>query len=1056
MLPKRRLPAAVMLLLQLTPLAASNRPPRLRAAALPPPPDPFASSQRRRVLQIGVAESHTPLQPSNAEAQTWAIWEGGVDRRDDAALRHLRGGVSTPAAPVGDTFASSDSFFASVVASAPPLQPLSTPLAVEGAGLSHAAGADVVSAIIPAVVGAPAAPATDTGTIGGPLLVAIGATSTYDECVEICAALSPARKLCAYNEYCPNGIGAPPAFGAVGSDTWAPVARGDGITNDWVQLADLRTEEGGNLLLCQTHSAVWGFPEWGTVAEARTWRSQAYCCTPPTGVAWGSATSFTRLVPGLDRLVAGVTFAGDAPAATSSSPPTYAVEGAGLSRTVGADVASLNSLLTTIASDAPAAAAAAAGLVPAAAAGHAAPPLIAERRFDVAPAREIVRDDRVESTLRAQVKTERAQLKRNMNMQAFEELEAIELRSVVEASSGADRIVLLAAQETTAEKEETLQENEWQLENKLAQHEFDAEKREAILELRHFESTDVNDPATEAKERDLMRQLKLDNGQTVEGETLLTEVRDFLARDEVRELRRTLELIRIKKESGATAEVMGALRMERKAEVEEAVTLMSHAASSRAWSSGGVSTTLDVVKQKFDDGAVGQRAAARDNLLDAHPLKEVLYSKTRGSRPSSPSQAVRVEPWWVPGQCAALAASPPAAILALRDAHALALGGRGIGMMTAEMLSGASTNNRREMTELGFVVAYLTGRSFLLDEELNSDFWVYDRADFEIAVPILDGNAVAKGAAKYGTNGRATRGLPVKGLGGVTRKEGMKSMNLKQWISELMRPEYTAAPLLTTHLQWGSPTFILQLDRTIMGESRADLEAVAVLEHIEGVLRHCLHVNDEVMTHFMKLRALLPPTYYAVNVRHKKIEVVARGTIDVPLFDCSKLASAGWAMRQITVTQPDEVALQQIMVPCETGVGSQHAPLTVGDAIALLDAAPGALVYIASWHRETAVEKTIRALGFVPTSYDDLMPKYVEKYNSLPEIKFFRYVMMDELFLAYATQYIADWPSSVTEAVVSMQRWIDEMQHPMSSNVFRGTENWRVFVNVTRVNKGFN
>ena len=156
---------------------------------------------------------------------------------------------------------------------------------------------DIARAIAEAGAAEAAGLVRATGTSSGPMLVAIGATSTYDDCVKICAALSPARKLCAYNEYCPNGVGAPPVFGTLESDTWAPIASDDGVTNDWVELSNLYKH-----LICQTHSTLWGRPEWGTEAKARTWRSQAYCCLPPT-----RTRRSTRQVPALDRLVAGVT-----------------------------------------------------------------------------------------------------------------------------------------------------------------------------------------------------------------------------------------------------------------------------------------------------------------------------------------------------------------------------------------------------------------------------------------------------------------------------------------------------------------------------------------------------------------------------------------------------------------------------------------------------------------------------------------------------------------------------------------------------------------------------
>ena len=72
---------------------------------------------------------------------------------------------------------------------------------------------------------------------------------------------------------------------------------------------------------------------------------------------------------------------------------------------------------------------------------------------------------------------------------------------------------------------------------------------------------------------------------------------------------------------------------------------------------------------------------------------------------------------------------------------------------------------------------------------------------------------------------------------------------------------------------------------------------------------------------FVKLRALLPATYYAVNVRHKRVAVVADGEIDAPLLDCARLAAFGWASRTIRVTSAEaaRVGLTRFVVPCATG-----------------------------------------------------------------------------------------------------------------------------------------
>ena len=205
-------------------------------------------------------------------------------------------------------------------------------------------------------------------------------------------------------------------------------------------------------------------------------------------------------------------------------------------------------------------------------------------------------------------------------------------------------------------------------------------------------------------------------------------------------------------------------------------------------------------------------------------------------------------PWWSSAQCAALTAAPPPTIVALRRAHRDGAGasaassppssswdeadrdedededenkgsdGRGAARPLFEpaMLPGASTNNRRQMNELAFVASYLTGRSFLLDRRTNSDFWTYDRADFERAVAVVDVETLALSSAERTAQRRDA--VPVEGLGGATRDEGVRSRTLPQWARLLGEEKYTRASVLTTNGAWGSPLWILRLARSLLSD----------------------------------------------------------------------------------------------------------------------------------------------------------------------------------------------------------------------------------------------
>ena len=88
----------------------------------------------------------------------------------------------------------------------------------------------------------------------------------------------------------------------------------------------------------------------------------------------------------------------------------------------------------------------------------------------------------------------------------------------------------------------------------------------------------------------------------------------------------------------------------------------------------------------------------------------------------------------------------------------------------------------------------------------------------------------------------------------------------------------------------------------------------------------------------------------------------------------------------------------------------------------------------------------------------------------MPEVRYFKYVGIDVLLLAHAQQYIPDWPSSVTEAAISVQQWLGQNARSAADVVgvvkgggaegdfarpFSSRENRRVFVGVTRQNNGF-
>ena len=328
--------------------------------------------------------------------------------------------------------------------------------------------------------------------------------------------------------------------------------------------------------------------------------------------------------------------------------------------------------------------------------------------------------------------------------------------------------------------------------------------------------------------------------------------------------------------------------------------------------------------EEVSPSRAGLRGGAQEGMSSTPPLLSPVAL-----------QSPALVPWWSSAQCTALTAAPPPTIAALRGVHRRDAAWRASWDVAEEdeededeekggdeeaaarllfepaMLPGASTNNRRQMNELAFVASYLTGRSFLLDRRVNSDFWTYDRADFERAVAVVDVESLELSGAERASQQR--RAVPVDGLGGATRGEGMRSQTLSQWARLLGEDKYALASILTTDGTWGSPLWILRLARGLLSDrdparaspaqgvdTKEDAKAAALefelLTHVEGVLRHCLHVDEgRVWKRFVKLRALLPTTYYAVNVRHKKVDLVADGAIDAPLLDCVRLTAFGWA-----------------------------------------------------------------------------------------------------------------------------------------------------------------
>lgn len=521
---------------------------------------------------------------------------------------------------------------------------------------------------------------------------------------------------------------------------------------------------------------------------------------------------------------------------------------------------------------------------------------------------------------------------------------------------------------------------------------------------------------------------------------VLSDVRSFLARDAALLLR----------DNGGPPRTAAW----EKSTLAAAIARYDEASEAKAWESGGVYSSVSVLKQSKVDGVAGMHAAAVLHL-GGTPATNALGQKFRtslyGSASPSPVSSPPFTPWWDSAKCAALTASPPPEILALRALHAKTSSFKSkSGRIVAPMLGGASTNNRREVNELVFVLAYLTGRTFVLDEVKNSDFWLYDRADWTKATRL-----VVDAAAKQ------TAGMKVRGFGG----DRQESKSIAEWIEVLSQEKYVIAGTLSPADLYANPTWVLQLDRTLLAKSvRPHSRTTVLLDHMLGVFRHCVHVSSDMWTHATRLRSILPPHYFAINARHKLFlssikNSETRGTLDAPLFDCGRLGAHGWTSREVP-TYDNEPGLRR--VPCSFPNGKERVDFTLADAVALLNAPSGATVYIASWHPEPDLEASIRTLGYNPVSYMSLMKPYFHKYRELPPLALFHHVGVEELILAFASQYVADWPSSVTESVVAQQRHMAEQQMggtiPSDMHAFQpftAAENWRAFVQLTKVAGGF-
>jgi hypothetical protein len=271
-----------------------------------------------------------------------------------------------------------------------------------------------------------------------------------------------------------------------------------------------------------------------------------------------------------------------------------------------------------------------ASIAPLAAAAAAAPASVDEVER-AAKVGRLVKRDEVISSLRQDDAEKKVQLKQTLRKAALEEQKRIDLEDEANhaVTSSTRSIIIKTEKREAIAAASALHTKAWELQTKLAANQFQEEKREAIVEQRQFEKIDHANHAMVAKEQGLLRRLKRDQGATVEDEKLLGEVRDFLAQDEVKELRRTLELIKIKAQSATLAgkwtsaevEEVEVLQQAERQQVTEAVSLLDGAADTKAWASGGVTTSQDSGAQTFDDGAVGKNEAAHNNLRETRSLK---------------------------------------------------------------------------------------------------------------------------------------------------------------------------------------------------------------------------------------------------------------------------------------------------------------------------------------------------------------------------------------------------------------------------------------------------
>jgi len=140
---------------------------------------------------------------------------------------------------------------------------------------------------------------------------------------------------------------------------------------------------------------------------------------------------------------------------------------------------------------------------------------------------------------------------------------------------------------------------------------------------------------------------------------VLSDVRSFLARDAALLLR----------DNGGPPRTAAW----EKSTLAAAIARYDEASEAKAWESGGVYSSVSVLKQSKVDGVAGMHAAAVLHL-GGTPATNALGQKFRtslyGSASPSPVSSPPFTPWWDSAKCAALTASPPPEILALRALHA--------------------------------------------------------------------------------------------------------------------------------------------------------------------------------------------------------------------------------------------------------------------------------------------------------------------------------------------------------------------------------------------------